>query len=127
MKAATIFFSKEFSASESKDAYLKACRWVANNVVSKTTDIGETFWKIEKVLSTESKTTFKLELYCTIDMKEETKKFCERCKSFHKSFFINENYNCSRCYMMASSEGTKTKLKNKKQYRKERMNYILEK
>jgi hypothetical protein len=121
------FFTKEFTAVTSKDAYLKACRWVANNVVSKITDIGETLWKIEKVVETDEKVIYKLELYCTLETKEEVVKFCENCKSMHKLFYINEEYNCNRCNMKAFVERTKTKLEVKEQYRKERLNYLLNK
>lgn len=127
MKIAEKFFSKEFTAVKSKDAYLKACKWVANNVVNKITDIGETFWKIEKIVEEDTKTTFRLELYCLLDTKEEVDKFCANCKSMHKAFFINENYNCNRCNMKAYVDRMRIKLDVKKEYRIERLNYLLKK
>lgn len=119
------FYTKEFTAVKSKDAYLKACKWVANNVVNKVTDIGETFWKIEKVVDESKKTTFKLELYYTLEVSDEIEKFCKNCKEMHKLFYINEHYNCDRCNMKTFVARIKIKMEIKEQYRKERLKYLL--
>ena len=45
----------------------------------------------------ESLPTFRLTLYYKFDDTEFMKMTCNACKEFHKSFFINENFNCSTC------------------------------
>lgn len=121
------FFEKEFTATESKKAYLKACKWVAVNVINKVTDIGETTWNITKVYEDEDKTTFKLTLYCTLGLEDEHKKFCENCKQMHSLFYVNEEYNCSRCNMITFYKRSKDRLEIKVGYRKERIGFLLEK
>lgn len=125
MKIAIKFFEKEFKSEESKNAYLKACKWVAKNIISKV-EIGETFWNINKVENA-SLPTFKLELYCMLDESEFRQGFCDKCQQFHKAFYINQFYNCNRCNMKTYTEYAESKLIIKKTYRKERLDYILNK
>lgn len=125
MKIAIKFFEKVFKGEDSKDVYLKACKWIAKNVIS-TVEIGETFWRIEKERDTDLP-TFKLELYAMLDANETGEKFCIKCKEFHRSFFINQDFNCSRCNMKTYKNELEDKLSIKKQWRKERLKYILEK
>jgi pantothenate kinase len=127
MKIAKVFYHKEFSANESKKAYLKACKWVANNVVNKESDIGETFWKIYKTFEDKDKTTFRLDLYCMLDAKDEKYRFCKACKEHHSSFYSNNVYNCNECKMITYVDRIEARLDIKEQYRKERMEFLLNK
>ena len=117
------FYEKEFRSSNRKDAYLKACKWVAQNVMAKETEIGETIWKIAEVKP--DYPVFKLELYCTIDSDEHNSKFCDLCKKFHTAFYVNEEYNCDRCNKKVFEERMNEMLIIKRQYRKERLNYAI--
>lgn len=123
MKMATPFYKHNFSDEISKQAYLKACKWLAENVVSKV-EIGETFWKITKVEDA-SLPTFKLELYALIDTEDNIKAFCERCKEFHRVFYVNQQFNCNSCNLMAFKNQMDEKLKIKKSYRQERLKHAL--
>ena len=125
MNIAIKFYERNFEAENSKNAYLKACKWAATNVVNKV-EIGDTFWRIMKVKDA-NLPTFKIELFCLLDEKASREEFCEKCKEFHRSFFINQFYNCNSCNMRSYTECLKSRLKIKKQYRKERIRYILEK
>lgn len=111
-------FEKDFVGSNTKNAYLKACKWVAQKIIGKV-EVGETLWSIEKVEA--SLPTFKLELHIMLDAKKTEKSFCERCKEMHKSFFINENYNCNRCNMKAFNKELDLKLKIKEGHRKNQL------
>jgi uncharacterized paraquat-inducible protein A len=124
MKIAIKFFEKEFTDEDSKQAYLNACKWVAQNIISKV-EISDTMWKIEKKPKA-SYPTFQLELYCMLNDTEGEKGFCTRCKELHCSFFVNEEYNCNRCNMKAYLRQAEDKLRIKKQYRKELLNNILD-
>lgn len=110
---------------DSKKTYLNVCKWVAKNIVSKV-EIGETFWKIEKV-SKSNLPAFRLELYAVLSEKEIQEKFCDKCRSFHSSFYINAQVNCSVCQMQNYIGGIAQKLEIKKNYRKEKLKFLLNK
>lgn len=119
------FFEKQFSDENSKDAYLKACKWVVKYIISKV-EIGETFWNITKVNDADLP-TFNLALYAALNPDEVNSSFCDRCKEFHKSFYINQQYNCNTCNYTAFKKQMEQKLNIKKNYRKKRLRYILDK
>ena len=125
MNVSTKFFEKRFSDFDSKDAYLKLCKWLAQNVISKEVEIGkEVTFGVFKVEGADFP-TFKLELYCSLNETDLRNGFCERCKEFHKSFYINQEYNCNACKVMAYMDQVKLKLSSKRSYRKERLEYLL--
>lgn len=122
LKVTVKFFEKLFTGETSKDAYLNACKWVAKHVVSKV-EIGETFWKTEKIEA--DLPTFKLELHAMLDAEESTKGFCDKCQEFHRSFYINQQFNCDKCNYTAFKKQVGQKLIIKKDWRLERLNAIL--
>jgi hypothetical protein len=124
MKTAVKFYEQLFEHEDSKKAYLMACKWLAKNVISKV-EVSDSQYKITKENGT-SLPTFKLELFAMLDDKEERKSFCERCREFHKLFYINQQFNCNKCNMMAFQENMKSKLMVKKAYRKDIMKRNLE-
>lgn len=86
-----------FASDNEKEAYIKGCKQLAKFMASpKYTNL---FFKIERISS--QKNTFKFTMYSEVDAKEEQKHYCKLCKEMHHSFFINENYNCSRCNLKA--------------------------
>ena len=119
MKVAEPFFSKTFIENTSKEAYLKACKWVAKNIVSnnnyETKDLKDTFWKVEE----EKQGEMKLTIYCLLDFSEKEKKFCELCQSYHKRFYHNEDRDCSRCNHKAFKSRIYEDLRIKRSYRRE--------
>ena len=95
------FYERSFRAESPKEAYMKACKFVASNVISKGSKVEakEITWDVSRVDAEkgESLPTFRLTLYYKFDDTEFMKMTCQACKEFHKSFFINENFNCSKC------------------------------
>ena len=91
------FYEREFKAEDSKNAYLKACKFVASNIISKGSkvEVSKVTWDVVRVEG--DLPTFRLTLYYKFDDTDFMKQSCDACKEFHKSFFINENYNCNRC------------------------------
>ena len=91
------FYEREFKAEDSKNAYLKACKFVASNIISKGSkvEVSKVTWDVVRVEG--DLPTFCLTLYYKFDDTDFMKQSCDACKEFHKSFFINENYNCNRC------------------------------
>lgn len=117
------FFEVEFKDESSKQAYLQACKWLATNMVSKV-EVG-ILYKIVKKIDADLP-TFKVELYCSLELSKLKKEFCTRCKEFHKSFYINQEYNCNACKLKAFLVGSSQKLGIKRSYNKERLSYLLD-
>lgn len=112
-------FEKLFSSKNTKDAYMKACKWIAMNILNKV-ETGDITYKVTRVES--SLPTFKLELFINLEEKEFRDNRCKRCKEFHKLFYINQDYNCSACRMMGYVDEAKERLKAKKTYKNSKLN-----
>ena len=107
------FYERSFRAENSKDAYLKACKFVASNIISKGSKVeaSKVTWDIIRVDTEEGDLpTFMLSLYYKFDDTEFMKSTCEACKEFHKLFFINEDFNCSRCNKIGYERNLNQKL-----------------
>lgn len=106
------FYEREFKAKKSKDAYLKACKFVASNIISESSkvEVSKVTWDVVRVSNDDDLPTFRLTLYYKFDDTQFMKQTCEACKEFHKSFFINENYNCNRCNKVGYEKNVDKKL-----------------
>lgn len=106
------FYERNFRAESSKDAYLKACKFVASTILSKGSkvEVSRVTWDVTNVSSEGDLPTFRLTLYFKFDDTEFMQKTCEACKEFHKSFFINENFNCDKCNKVGYEKNIKQKL-----------------
>jgi len=112
------FYTKNFVAQSQKEAYFKACKWVAKNIVNSKNELVDTTWKIEKSDICEVTLT----IFSTLEESEHKAKFCQICKDYHRSFFINEDYNCSRCNLNTYRKRLVESTNIKKTYRKEILN-----
>ncbi len=124
MEVVKRFYVKEFSGDDTKQAYLKACKWVAKNVISKV-EIGKN--TLIKYIKNADLPTVTVELYCVFDEKETGEKYCNICKEFHKTFYINQEYNCNACKMKGYMATIDKKLLIKMNYIKQRLSYVLNK
>lgn len=106
------FYEREFKSKASKDAYMKACKFVAANIMSRKSKVeaSKVVWDVKRVNEEDDLPTFKLSLYYKFDDSEHMENTCKACKEFHKSFFINENYNCDRCNKVSYEKSIKQKL-----------------
>ena len=106
------FYEQRFRADTSKEAYLRACKFVASNVISGSSKVeaDKVTWDVVRVESESGLPTFLLTLYCKFDDTEFMKMSCEACKQFHKSFFVNQDYNCSRCNKIGYEKNIQQKL-----------------
>lgn len=114
------FYSQKFSNIDKKKAYSKATNWLAKYIVTSKDENIECTFKIEE-LKNEPLPTFKVVIYCSLNTVDEENKFCEVCKTYHKSFFINQDYNCSSCKHKAFIRRMDEKLTIKRGYRKEKL------
>jgi hypothetical protein len=120
----TISFHKEtFTADTRKQAYLEACKWVALHVMDKDEIGGHTQWHMTFDKEADSPTVI-LELFAIIDSNDAGQSFCKACKEFHKSFYINQQFNCDKCNYRAFKRRIAEKSAIKQAYRKENINRI---
>lgn len=114
------FYSQKFSNIDRKKAYSKLTNWMAKHIITSKDENKDCTYKVEEIKN-ETLPTFKLTIYCSLDTRDEEKKFCEVCKTYHKSFFINQEYNCNSCKYKAYLNRMEEKLLIKKGYRKEKL------
>jgi len=107
---------REFTAESSNQAFKKAASWIANKII-KNKDFNNITWN----MSVTSPGVCTLILYGGLDTVKDEKSFCEICKSFHSSFYINEEYYCPSCNHKAFINRMNEKLKVKKSYCKEQI------
>ena len=112
MKYIEKFYERQFKAESSKDAYMKACKFVANNIISAKSKVeaSKVTWNVTKLTDETGLPTFLLTLYYTFDDEKFMEQTCNACKEFHKSFFINENFNCDRCNKVGYERNIQQKL-----------------
>ena len=115
MEHATKFFTRKFSGESQKAAYLKACKWVATNILADDEISRDVMWKITKLKDLPS---VELELFGAVNDAEHVKQFCSSCKQFHSLFYINQQQNCNCCNMMAYRSQAEEKGKLKKNYKR---------
>lgn len=106
-----------FVDEKAKEAYLRGCKVLAPFIAS-----GKYKFLSLKIERSESnKNAFVFTLYGDIDISCEQKDFCKMCKEMHKAFFINEEYNCSRCNMKSLLKRLQQKSKIQREYFKTRL------
>ena len=112
------FYERRFRADNAKDAYLRACKFVASNVISDASKVeaSKVTWDITRDKDEKGLPTFLLTLYYKFDDTEFMKQTCEACKQFHKSFFINEDFNCSRCNKVGYEKNVQQRLTTASEY-----------
>lgn len=122
MKVISLVYEQEFKGKSYKDAYKKATKWVASNIIANNIEVT---WKIVKIpveLTTKvNGCRVKLSLFVELDIEDHFIKRCNVCTSFHTKFYINQQMNCDKCNAKALLDTAKDKLKIKKQYIKEKI------
>lgn len=114
---ATIFYStqvakKSFTGATVKEAYMKAVKWYASNIIAKD-DLHEI--QVEYKKDDEAK-RIDMFLYAVLSAEEVMEQHCTICKEIHHSFFINEANNCNVCNAGAYERRMKTKIAVKVDY-----------
>lgn len=104
------------AADSEKEAYLLGCKSLAKFMASKK--YKNLSFKIER---TNEENVFIFTMFTNIDLGEEQRNFCKLCKEYHCNFFINEEYNCSRCNLKTFLERAMQKSRISKSYYKGEM------
>lgn len=106
---------KVFTGVTVKDAYMKAVKWYASNIIAKD-DLHEIQVEYKKDNATN---TIEMILYAVLPAEEVMEQHCAVCKEIHHSFFINEANNCNVCNAGAYERRMKQKIATKVDYYKE--------
>lgn len=102
-------------ANSKKEAYIRGCKRAAKYIAS--VEYKNISCKIDRI----SDSSFKFILFTNIDISEEMKRYCDMCKSYHCAFFVNEEYNCSRCNLKTFFDRTKKKADISKKFYEEKI------
>lgn len=99
---------KEISFTDeiSKQAYLKACKWLAKNV------FGTGYSEYINVKITKKKKakkpTFVVELFVSINEEEVKESYCSHCKKIQTLFYCVEKPDCKECKMQGYKKHLQT-------------------
>lgn len=104
---------KEFTDEVSKQAYLKACKWLAQNVYcspSYSEKISVQIMKrenkeVQKIKGKKKEVivsyTFIVVIFISLNEKEMKEQFCKNCKHLHNVFYSIEKPRCEECKFTA--------------------------
>lgn len=107
------FDKRVFIGDTTKDAYLKACKWYATNIMAKG---------LEDTIIVNYKKTSDCEVIMTLSIQlgQEIKdKHCTICHEAHSAFFLNNKEDCDRCNMLAFHKRVHESMATKKSYFKD--------
>lgn len=107
---------KVFHGTNTKEAYLKACKWYATNFISisENKNLSCTFEKVK--CKNSMVCSIKLTVYVMFDENEVLQKNCEICNEANKLFYIRGNKNkCDSCKVNPYRERMKERLKRLKE------------
>ena len=109
------FYSTKFKGKNMKDAYLRACKWYATNVLSKD-ELQNVYIEYEK---SEQSPTVTIHLYASITEEAAKQEHCNVCKEFNRSFLFNEESNCNECKLKGYHSRIEQKIEVKRLYYRE--------
>lgn len=112
LKFSEELISKKFTGNNMKDAYLKAVKWYASNVLAKD-ELHNICVEYEK---DKQSPTVTIHLYVTMEEEEARQSHCQVCKEFHHSFFFNEVENCNNCNVSGYQRRLEQKIKVKRDF-----------
>ena len=103
---------KDFTSDTMKEAYMKAVKWYATNILSN--DILKDVQVSYEKISDGNRPVVRMRLFAVLDESTLRRNHCEICKETHKLFYINEETNCNWCKLKAYQERMKDTIKQKK-------------
>lgn len=107
------FYSKKFTGKTIKEAYLKACKWYASNVIAKD-ELRNVFVEYEK--HDEQSPTVVIHLYASLIEEQVRVDHCAICRETHKSMFLSDNTNCEWCKVKGYQNRMDQHMEIKKSY-----------
>jgi uncharacterized paraquat-inducible protein A len=105
------FYTVKFRGKNMKDAYLRACKWFATNVLSKD-ELHDVYAEYEK---DEQSPTVTIHLYVSLTEEVARQEHCKVCKEISKSFLFEEEH-CSECKLKGYFNRVNNKIDIKSKY-----------
>ena len=105
------FGKKDFQGKTTKDAYLKANKWYAQNVLSKD-ELRNVQVRYEKVHDAQLPTVT-VHLYASLTEAEVRNNHCNICKEMHNTFFMSSVVHCEECNLLAYQKRLDSNMDNK--------------
>lgn len=107
---------KEFKGNSMKGAYMKACKWVATNVLAINNSKNITYKIVKQIKNGRYTGNVVLYVLVTAEEKDVLDKNCKICKETGKMFYIAEQkHKCESCRIMPYRKRIEDKLKNIKE------------
>ena len=103
---------KDFTSDTMKEAYMKAVKWYATNILSN--DILKDVQVSYEKINDSNRPVVRMRLFAVLEESTLRRNHCEICKETHKLFYINEETNCNWCKLKAYQERMKDTIKQKK-------------
>ena len=99
-KFSELLCERKFKNKISKNAYLEACKWLAQNVYSKV-ELSKyvTVQIVKEKVDKKQLPTFTVKLFMTVDEKEIKDSYCHKCKQLHTIFYSIDKIDCQTCKM----------------------------
>lgn len=115
-------YKRNFFGINTKDAYLKACKWYATNIIANN-KINDICVEYVKSKTGPSVTMF---LYASISVEEIKNRHCECCREISGSF-LSGNKDCDTCKAVSFQRRIDDKLLDRARYYKDEINKIIKK
>lgn len=93
LKFAYEFYKRKFSGATTKDAYMKAMKWYASNVIAKG-KMHDVQIEIKKL---ENEPSVILTLYAVLDEGKCREDFCKTCRELNELFYVQKKRECPGC------------------------------
>lgn len=111
---------KTFKGSTTKEAYMKAVKWYATNIIS-----NDLFQHVQvEYEKAEDKPEIIMSLYAVMSEKEIIEQHCNICREMHHHFFISEQTDCNRCNAAGFQKRLEQKMSVKTTYYRELLSKI---
>lgn len=114
LKYSEEFYSKKFTASTMKEAYLKACKWYATSVLAKD-ELRNVSVEYEKKHDEQSPTVV-IHLYASLIEEEVRANHCAVCRETHKALFLDDKTTCEWCKIKGYQNRIDQRMDIKKSY-----------
>ena len=111
---------KVFRGKDRKDAYLKAVKWYASNILA-----SDKFHEIMVEYTKLPDGGITMTMWSTMSQQEIMDNHCQCCREMHHSFFINEDTHCDRCSAISFQKRLEWKMGIKLGYYKELLHKLL--
>lgn len=110
------FLSREFGGKNYKEAYQKATRWYATNIISKGEfeDVSVSYTKVKEYPA------IVMKLFVSVDENTLTKEHCKVCREAHRLFYMND-INCQNCNVSGYQKRCKSLLSVKSSCYREKL------